>query len=225
MDRTLLRLAATLALLVIPHGLAAQITPVGPETQANTIPFYSSSCPFVAVGSDRSFEIVWDYNSLGDQSVHGRHYSASGEPTTPMQVKLVNGTFYDYDQVSSVTASPDGFQIFYTVIDTQLEFPPQDFVRRLDLSGAPVGNVERFPLDTRILAGPEGALYAAFYRSQAKNLFIQPVLPDGTVKGKRIVLNTRAIDQPSPQLAPLSGDDFAVVWSGVAPGKRPSMSR
>jgi hypothetical protein len=35
------------------------------------------------------------------------------------------------------------------------------------------------------------------------------------------VLNTRAIDQPSPALAPLGGGDFAVAWSGVASGKRP----
>jgi hypothetical protein len=221
MDRVLPRLAIALALLTLPGGLAAQITPVGPETRADTITFDSLSCPQVAVGSDRSFEIVWDYNSLGDQSVHGRHYSASGEPTDPMQVKLVNGDFYDYDQVSSITASPGGFQVFYTVIDTQLEFPPRDFVRRLDLDGAPVGDVERFALDTRVLAGPEGTLYAAFYQAKAKNLFIQPVLPDGTARGKRIVLNTRSIDQPSPALAPLSGGGFAAVWSGVAAGKRP----
>ncbi|MFL6233679.1 MAG: hypothetical protein ACJ76N_11140, partial [Thermoanaerobaculia bacterium] len=222
MDRTLPRLAAVaLACLISSRGLAAQITPVGPEVRADTFLLDGPSCPLLAVGPDRSFEIVWDYNSLGDQSVHGRHYSASGEPTSPTQVKIVQGNFYDYAVVSAITPSPDGFQVFYTIIDTQLEFPPADFRQRLDLNGALVGPAERIKPDTRVLAGPEGALYAAYYQARAKNLFIQPVLPDGTSRGRRIVLNTRAIDQPSPQLAPLSGDDFAVVWSGVATGKRP----
>lgn len=221
MDGTLPRLAAAALICLLPHGLAAQIAPAGPEVRADTITFYEPSCPHLAVRPDRSFEIVWDYNSLGDQSVYGRHFPASGEATDPMQVRIAEGDFYDYDVASSVTASPEGFQVFYTVIDTQLEFPPRDFRQRLDLNGLPVGTAEHIKPDTRVLAGPEGTLYAAFYQAKAKNLLIQPVLPDGTARGKRIVVNTRSIDQPSPELGSLSGGDFVTVWSGLSGGKRP----
>jgi hypothetical protein len=220
MGRILSHLAAAALGLAFSHGLAAQITPAGPEVRADTY-FSSPSCPSVAVDPDRSFEIAWDYNGLGDGGAYGHHYSASGEPTTPTQVKIVDGDFYDYDQMSDLTASPDGFQVFYTIIDTPLEFPPRDFFQRLDLNGAPVGSPVRIQPGTRVLAGPGGSLYLASFAAGPQNLFIRPLQPDGTPRGPRIVLNTRAIDQPSPVLASLVSDDFAVVWSGIATGKRP----
>jgi hypothetical protein len=219
MDRNPLRLAAAVAVIgFLPHGLAAQITPAGPEVRADT-DIYAPYCPHLAVGSDRSFEIVWDYNSLGDQSVHGRHFSASGEPTDPMQVRMVGGDFYLYTLADFVTSTPQGFQVFTTTLDSQLEIPPSHDRRRLDRNGVPLGPAEPVKLTTLYRIGPDGTLYSVFSQPQAKNLVIRPVLPDGTPQGPRIVLNTRSIDLPFPVLGSLSGGDFVVVWSGVARGK------
>ncbi len=221
MAGTLPRFAFAALIGLLPHGLAAQITPVGPEAQASTIAFYTPYCPHLAVGSDRSFEIVWDYNSLGDQSVYGRHFSASGEPTDPMQVQMVGGDFYLYTVADFVTASPEGVQVFTTTFDSQLEIPPSHDRRRLDPNGVPLGPAEPIKIATPFLVGSDGTLYATLFQAAAKNLFIQPVLPDGTATGRRIALNTRSIDQPSPALGSLSGGDFVVVWSGLGGGKRP----
>ncbi|HEY0512858.1 MAG TPA: hypothetical protein VGH73_13195 [Thermoanaerobaculia bacterium] len=210
---------------LVPWGLSAQLTPVGSEVRADTYPG-SPSCPHLAVAADRSFEIVWDYNGIDSFSVFGRHFSPSGEPTNAVQVQFgSDGDFYDYNVADLVTAVPDGFQVFITNVDSNLERPPVDFRQRVNLTGMPVGAVETLKITPSFLVGPDGSLYAVYFQARPKNLVAQPVSPDGTPQGRRIVLNTRPVDAPRPEtrLAPLGGGDFVALWNGVSmarPGVR-----
>ncbi len=222
MAGTLPRFAFAALIGLLPHGLAAQITPAGPAVRADVPEVVEPYCPRLAVGADRSFEIVWDYDGIGDYSVHGRHFSASGEPTDAAPVQIGgSGDFDDYNMVGSVAALPDGFQVFFTNFDAIFERPPLDQLQRLNLSGAPVGATEDLKNGVSFLFGPAGKLYEAFYLSGPKNLAIQPVLPDGTAQGRRIVLNTRPIGLSFIELAPLSGGDFVTVWDGPDTERRP----
>jgi hypothetical protein len=181
----------------------------------------SPDCPHLAVAADRSFEIAWDYNGLGGYVAYGRHYDPSGEPTEPTQIPIgPSGSFDNYNVVDFVTALPTGFQVYITNFDAIFEHPPVDFRQRLDLTGAPMGPPDLLRIGTLVLVGPAGNLYAASYQARQKNLAIQPVAVDGTTEGRPIVLNTRPIAHPFPELALQDGENFVVVWNGFSVEKR-----
>jgi hypothetical protein len=178
-------------------------------------------CPHLAAAADRSFEIAWDYNGLGGYVAYGRHYDPSGEPTEPAQIPIgPSGSFYNYNVVDFVTALPNGFQVYITNFDAIFESPPVDFRQRLDLTGAAAGPPETLTIPGQALVGPGGSLYATFYQARAESLWIQAVTVHGVPQGPRILLSSRPIRQPFPQLASQNGSDFVVVWSGLSMEKR-----
>jgi hypothetical protein len=212
--------------LSLPLGsrsLTAQLVPAGPEVRADTLANYFPDCPHLAVADDRSFEIVWDYDGIGDYFIHGRHFDPAGEPTDPAQLQLgPSGSFDNYNKVDFVTALPNGFQVFITNFDAIFEHPPVDFRQRLDLAGSPAGPPEMLKLGTLPAVGPTGTLYVPSYQARPENLAIQQVAADGTAQGRRIVLNSRPIVQPSfLQIAPQHGGNFVAAWSGLSVEKRP----
>ena len=210
-----------LALPLAPLSLAAQLSPRGPEQRADTRLDLSPSCPHLGVTAHGTFEIAWDYDGLGDFLAYGRHFDPAGVPTDIEQSPLgPSGSFDNYNMVEFVTALPTGFQVFITNFDAIFEHPPVRYRQQLDLNGD-VGPLERLRISTVPVVGPEGSLYIPFYQALQKNLAIQEVTADGTLQGRRIVLTSRPIAQPSfPQLAPQHGVNFVVAWNGVSVEKR-----
>jgi hypothetical protein len=84
---------ASLLILLIaaalsPRQLAAQLTPIGPETRVDTNYDYVATCPQIGVAPDRSFEIAWSWGLETPTDVKVRHYNASGLPTDRFEVPV-----------------------------------------------------------------------------------------------------------------------------------------
>jgi hypothetical protein len=222
MDRLLPRLVSAVVLLIclLPRGLAAQIMPVGPAVRSDTLTGLNPSCPQLAVGSDRSFEVVWDYGAFSINTAFGRHFSPAGEPSSDAQVQIgPGGGPYNFVVLDRVTALPDGFQVFLQRSNTTR--PPDNLLQRLDLNGDPVAEAELLGIKTQILVGPGGDLYASFYQAVPKKLGIQRVAPDGTPRGPQIVLNSRPVSNAVIKLSSFGDGDFVAGWYGVVGDTRP----
>jgi len=228
MDGTRPRLATLIVLgcLMIPGSLASQLVPEGPAVRADTRAGAFPNCPQLAVGPDRSFEIVWDVDVVGsgDLGIVGRHFSSAGEPTGPEQVQITStGAPPPFQEVTRIAPLPDGFQVFVSHYYFTSPIPPAEIRQRLDGTGSPVGPPELvtvgYPAGP-ILLGPDGLLYAFYFQAGPKKLFIQPVSSGGTALDKRILLNSRSTDQPDPRIAPLGGGDLVAAWTGLTTGKR-----
>jgi hypothetical protein len=224
--RPLLFLLGVLALGgLVPRNLAAQLTPVGPVTRADTATGRFPQCPLLAVGADGSFEIAWtDGGVTRGSSVAGRHFSSAGEPTAPAQIRIgpAGNRFNDY-LLERIGALPDGFQVFGASFNATAG-NPGTFRQRLDPTGAPAGPPETVTVGypgAPILLGPDGGLYAPLFQAGPKRLFVQPVSSSGSPLGRRILLNSRAVDRPDLRLASLGGGDFVAVWFGLTAGKHP----
>jgi hypothetical protein len=211
-----------LALPLAPLSLAAQLLPAGPEQRADSRLDLSPSCPHLAATAHGTFEIAWDYDGLGDRFAYGRHFDPAGVLTDLEQTPLgPSGSSHDFNGVDLITSLGDGFQIFITKFDPTGKRPPVDYRQQIDGNGD-VGPPERLQIGTVPVVGPEGSLYTPFYQTLQKNLAIQEVTAGGTLQGRRIVLTSRPIGQPSfPQLAPQHGVNFVVAWSGLSVGERP----
>jgi hypothetical protein len=212
--------------LLAAANLAAQTQPrprpmgIGPEVRVDTLPGDSKpGCPAIAVGPDRSSELVWAYAESTPYDVYGRHFSPVLVPTDPAQVEIgPAGSASDLPAVYGVATDPSGFQALTARVlhFTDLEI----FRRQLDPAGKPVSGL--VPVggthDLGVWPGPRGTVYTGTYLKYYKRLVVQQRLPNGKPAGPPVVVNSRLIDAPGLRVAPLDGDDgdFVAVWSGFA---------
>lgn len=212
--------------LLVATALTAQSQPrprpigIGPEVRVDTLPGDSKpGCPMIAVGPDRSSELVWAYAESTPYDVYGRHFSPLLVPTDPTQVEIgPSGSASDLPAVYGVAADPGGFQ---TLTARVLHFTDLEIFRRqLDPTGKPVSGL--VPVggthDLGVWPGPRGTVYTGTYLKYYKRLVVQQRFPNGKPVGSPVVVNSRLIDAPQLQVVPLDGGDgdFVAVWSGFA---------
>jgi hypothetical protein len=210
-------------------GLAAQPLPLGPEVRVDAPGIgLASTCPHLAMASDRSFEIAWDSSSFPPFALRGRHFAPDATPTDPTEVRL-NGLGGSLDTLTLDSLSPatNGFRALFFLFDETLENPPAIYRQRLDSQGRPVGSAERIGDATtqRVLPGPGDVLYAVSYQARQKSLVIRQIGPTGRPTGPKIVVNDRPIDSPFLRIVPLKGQEFLALWTGTSVATRRSPAR
>lgn len=198
--------------------LAAQLTPIGPETRVDTLPGPQyPKCPEIGVAPDQSFEIAWGYDGDLPPEIKARHYNASGSPTDPAEV-LVAALDY-YPVTLSVTPVSTGFRVLMEVID-DLGAPSKFYRRRIDPSGVPAGTPRPVGIvgTTYWLSpGPGDTLFAGRYDTARHRLSLQKVDSLGVPTGTVYILNSRPIYvQAWPRILVLPDGGWVAVFTGYS---------
>jgi hypothetical protein len=218
-------------LALVPHGLAAQPAPLGPEMRVDNQNRHSPSCPQVAVTRGGAAEIAWDNGGLSPFEVYVRHYAPSGAPTdaAPLPVGPAGITPQSYLALEDLTTISYGFRVLTRVVDRNGVQPTKFFRRKLSPSGDPFTEAPR-PVGNKdtawVWSGPGDLLYAGTYQAKQKRLVIQEVGGTGQLTGPQIVVNTRPIVDPHPLLVPIGNNsEYVVVWSGLSVATAGSLAR
>jgi hypothetical protein len=214
------RLALSLLLSTVwlglagPSGLAAQLVPLGPETDllADTFP----RSPFLAAQPDGAYLVAWDEGYDSHEGIYYR-YIAAGE--TPEELGPSTIGFEDrYPSVDAVTAAAKGFDVLW---HEPASGKPTAFYRQhLTLRGVPDGNSIR-------LGGPgtewvwhvRGNGFVAGWTLPRKHaIAAQRLGSKGERVGPELRLNSRPIDAPRPVVMAVADGGFVAVWLGLVPG-------
>ncbi len=213
-----LGVALALALPLGSRSLAAQPTPVGPETRVDTTAA-DPACSQIGVAPDRSFEISWGYGGALPMYIKARHYAASGAPTDPSEVLI--GALEDIPDVRLVSPVSGGFRDLIAIVDDVFEAPVKFYQRRLSLDGVPVPGLPRTvatPPGTRwVSAGPGDSLLAGTYDLASHRYSVLQINPPGQPAGTTHVVNSRPLDDGlgNPVIAKLADGGWVAAFAGT----------
>ncbi len=213
---TLFLLLGTIGLGVAgPRELAAQLVPLGPETDllANTFP----RTPFLTVQPDGSYLVAWDEGYDSHQGVFYRYVAGGKTPEDAWPSTIEYEDRYPF--IDAVTAAAKGFDVLWH--EPANGGKPIAFYRQhLTLQGTPEGDAIR-------LGGPgtewvwhvRGNGFVAGWKLPRKHgIAAQRLGSKGERVGPELRLNSRPIDNPQPVVMAVADGGFVAVWLGTVPG-------
>jgi hypothetical protein len=197
-----------------PRGLAAQLVPLGPETDlwADLFP----NKPFVAVQPDGAYLIAWDegHPFLG---VFYRYVAAGSTPDPEEGPSTISNEDLN-PIVDAVTAAPKGFDVLWHV--SPYEKPSTFYRYHLNLRG--VSDDKPIQLGG---AGTEwvwhvrgNGLMAGWSLRRKHGIAARHLTSSGKRTGPELRLNSRPVDNPYPVVLAVANGGFLAVWLGVVPG-------
>lgn len=204
-----------------PRGFAAQLVPLGPETD-----LYASSFPnkpVLAAQPDGAYLIAWDEGVDSPPFIFYRYVPAGGTLSDGKGPSTIDEDLDVSLAVDAVTAVPKGFDV---LVHAEGYDTPTTFYRHhLDLRGVP--DARPVPLGgggTQWVWQVRGnGLMAGWTLPRKHGIAVRRLTSSGQRTGPELRLNSRPVDAPRPVVLGVADGGFLAVWLGVVPGPTPSL--
>jgi hypothetical protein len=197
-----------------PRGFAAQLVPLGPESDLYAGPFPNR--PVLAAQPDGAYLIAWDEGG-SPPFIYYRYVPAGGTPSEEEGPSAIDEELDLSPTVDAVTAVPKGFDV---LVHEAYETPVTFWRHHLNLRGVP--DARPVPLGgagTQWVWQVRGnGLMAGWTLPRKHGIAVRRLTSSGQRTGPELRLNSRPIDAPRPVVLAVADGGFLAVWLGVVPG-------